>query len=146
MAGMDQLVWWLAIYAPLIVVWLVGIFVCFATWRKHPQVSLLVCVGLVTQLLQTGTGILFTFWINRQYASLGWSSQEAGTVLNISALVQMSVCAIGWALVLLAVFLWRSRPNRILGHDGQYLPENFVGARIEPVQPGDHHGSRRPIP
>jgi hypothetical protein len=145
MAGMDQLVWWLAIYAPLFVVWLVGIFVCFATWRKHPRVSLLTFVGLVIQVLQIGAGMLFSFWMSKQYASLGLSSKEAVMVLNISGIVQACLGSIGWVLILLAVFLWRSRPNRILGHDGQYLPEGFVGATIEPIQPGEHNASRRPI-
>src|SRR5437660_506137 len=107
----DHLVWRFAIYAPLFLVWLIGLILSLATWRKHPQVSLLAAVGFGIQLFQSAAGILFNFWIISQRGSFGWSGENMGLIFNISSIIQMSLSAIAWVLIILAIFRWRYQPN-----------------------------------
>jgi hypothetical protein len=125
MFGLDQLVWRFAIYAPLLLVWLIGLIISLVTWRKHPQVSLLAAVGFGIQLLQSTAWMLFFYWITSQRGAFGWSAENMSLILGIANLIQTSLSAIAWVLIILAIFRWRYQPNRILGHDGQYLPEAF---------------------
>jgi hypothetical protein len=118
----------LAIYMPLYIVWTIGIVLSLTSWRKHPQVSMLALAGLIIQLFQAGAGVLFSFWVTTQMAGASWSSRpfDVGMALNISTFVQMCLSSIAWAFILVAIFLWRHQPGRILGRDGHYLPEGFM--------------------
>jgi hypothetical protein len=138
MFGIDQLLWQIAISAPLLIVWIIGIVLSVATWRKHPQVSLLAFVGFAIQLFQSSGGILFYYyWLTTQPGVFGMSSQQFGMVFSIVNFAQICLSAVAWALVLFAIFRWRNPSNRILGHDGQYLPEGFALDATKTVQRGD---------
>jgi hypothetical protein len=142
-------VWVLAAFGPLCLVWLVGIAVALITWRKHRLISLLAFVAFVLQLLQSMAGIGFSYWVREQTTGAGsysWASNYIGPIANGIGVLQTSLSAISWVMIVLAIFRWHTQPNRTLGHDGQYLPEGFFGATIEPIQPGDHNVSRRPNP
>src|SRR2546428_6432712 len=127
MIEIESLLWRMAIYGPLFIVWIIGIILALTTWRKHPQVSLLALVGFALQLFQSGAGIVFYYWISSPQAlAPSWSSEEWMRVLQFFPFCQTCLSAVGWSLILFAIFRWRSQPNRVLGHDGQYLPEGFA--------------------
>jgi hypothetical protein len=134
------------INAPLFVLWIIGIIVALTTRRKHPQVSLLAAAGLAIQLFETAAALIVRPWIVGQAAASGWSTEKTNVLWMASTFVQVFLSTIAWLLILLAIFKYRHQPNRTLGHDGQYLPEGFVEATIEPIQPGDHNVCRRPNP
>jgi|GEM_PF-1324385 len=126
MSEIEPLLWRMAIYGPLFIVWIIGTILSLTRWRKHPQVSLLAFVGFVLQLFQSGAGIAFDSWImSPQALALNWSGEQLTRVCKFFFSTQTCLSAVGWALILLAIFRWRNQPNRILGHDGQYLPEGF---------------------
>ena len=144
MFGIDQLLWRIAIYAPLLIVWIVGSVLSMTTWRKHPQVSLLAFVGCAIQLFQSSGGILFYYWLTTQPGVFGMSGQQFGMVFSIANFAQICLSAVAWALILFAIFRWRNPSNRILGHDGQYLPEGFAPSSTGTVQRGDGDVFYRP--
>jgi hypothetical protein len=123
MSNMDPLLWRLMLYAPLVVVLFVGIVFSLVTWRRHPQVSLLALVAFAIQLFQIVGGSLVFYWVTRQ--AFGWDGQQRRWFLDMSSLAQTSLSAVAWALILVTLFRWRNLPNRLRGHDGQYLPEDF---------------------
>ena len=122
--NLDPLLMRLAMYGPALVVWIVGIVLAWVTRQRHPQVSLFAGVAFALQILQSLCGTLLYYWVATQgYA--GWGSVRASWILNVAAFVQTGISAIAWALILVALFRWRYQPHRIIGHDGQYLPEDF---------------------
>jgi hypothetical protein len=144
MFGIDQLLWRIALSAPVFIVWIVGIVLSMATWRKHPQVSLLALVGFVIQLFQSSAGILFYYWLSTQSGVFGMSSQQFGMVFSIVNFAQICLSAVAWALILFAIFRWRNPSNRMLGHDGQYLPEGFDPGASKIVERGEGDAFYRP--
>ena len=124
MNWMDPLLWRLLLYGPLMVVLLVGVVVALVTWRRHPQVSLLALIAFALQLIQIGGGSLFWYWVTTQASFYQGGGQQRRWLLDMASLGQVCLSAVAWALILFAVFRWR-RQNRLLGYDGQYLPEDF---------------------
>jgi hypothetical protein len=117
--NLDPLLMRLAIYGPVLIVWTVGIALAWATRRRHPQVSLLAGVAFALQILQTLCGTLAFYWVTTHGA-------YSGSIFNVLAFVQMGISATAWALILIALFRWRYPPRRMVGYDGQYLPEDFA--------------------
>ena len=125
---MVQFIYYLGpvvINAPLFVLWIIGIIVALTTRRKHPQVSLLAAVGLAIQLSETAVVLVVYPWISQAVTS-GWPAEKINVFWMAATFVQVFLSTIAWLLILLAIFKYRHQPNRILGHDGQYLPEGFV--------------------
>ncbi len=89
---------------PLYLVWLVGIILAIAFWRRHPRVSLLTIIALVLFLLEGISGLAFT---------LATPFLVRGAIANYMALngilsvVQGIVSLIAWIILLVALFGWR---------------------------------------
>ena len=107
------------------VVWIAGIVLAFRRWRCHPQVSLLIVIALGLELARSVGGMLASYWL-----SIEFRERTSGEALIVyfailrNALSGLDILA--WTLVLIALFRWRYPPNRLLGYDGQYLPEDFL--------------------
>jgi hypothetical protein len=81
--------------APVYLVWLVGIILALANWKKHPSVSLVALIGFVVLvLLALGTQIITV------HHGVNWT--QVG-VAFLEALIRAGA----WGLVLAAVFGWR---------------------------------------
>jgi hypothetical protein len=90
---------------PLIVVWLVGLFLAARTYRRDRRVSLLIVLALVILLLRTLTTPLLTFWLFMKQPPL----QRRALVqlaINIGSVVAATT---SWVLVLIALFAGRSQ-------------------------------------
>ena len=111
-------------------IWTTGIVFARLTWRKHPQVSLRALTACAIQILQSVCGTLFFFEATRGPVMRGWSAPQMNTVFTTVNYVRSALSATAWVLALLAIFRWRARPDRILGHDGQYLPRDFSNVNI----------------
>jgi hypothetical protein len=82
------------------------------------------------QLFQSVFGTFVLFEVTRGGMSQGWTAQQISTVFAAVNYLRAGLSAIAWVLVLLAIFRWRTWPNRSRGHDGQYLPEGFSSQNI----------------
>jgi hypothetical protein len=109
-------------YMPLAAIWTVGIVLAFARWRRHAQLSLLIIIAFGLELAHALVGTLASYWLNTGFRAAG-----EGVMVYFAAFqtVLWVLDIVAWALVLIALFRWRYPPNRLLGHDGQLLPEDF---------------------
>ena len=119
MDKITQYFWTLAEQAPSLIVLLVGIVFALTRWKRFPKVSLMVAIGLGLLLLQV---ILFLFVydlvpplflndaLNRgieQYNS------TRRIVFLILGLIYNIVAALGFAILLAAVFMKRKREPEV---------------------------------
>jgi hypothetical protein len=80
---------------PVYLVWLVGLILSLAGWKKHPSVSLVALIGFVILFLLA----LVTQLTTPRYG-VNWS--QAG-IAFLEALIRAGA----WGLVLAAIFGWR---------------------------------------
>jgi hypothetical protein len=116
---------WIVSDAPRLCVWLVGIVVALATRRRHPRVSLLAALVFGVFFLEA----LAMPIVNRVLVEL-WHGEgmEIGLLFKVVTFGQSLVDAVLWVLLFFALFGRREQAGRIMGHDGQYLPDDFLAA------------------
>ena len=97
----------LIVQSPILLVWLVGFVIAVARWRKHPKVSALTIAALVLYFLGASGNTLASRALTGAFQGLGlgmpstlmWTAVRLGLA---------AVKATAWALMLVAVFAWRS--------------------------------------
>ena len=94
MTGLSLLVAILT-QSPVYLVWLVGLILALATWKKHPSVSLVALISFV---------ILFVLALAIQL-----TTTHHGVNWNLAgiAFFEALIRAGAWSLVLAAIFAWR---------------------------------------
>jgi hypothetical protein len=100
----------LASSAPVYIVWLIGIVLALMRWRKHPQVSLMIVLALGMMLV---TSIIFQYlyiWLPRRLLDGDLSSMSITRVYTVLGVIHSSVSAVGFGLLLVALFRWRHPP------------------------------------
>jgi len=105
---------------PIGVIWIVGIVLALRRWRSHPQVSLLILIAFGLELAQAVSGTLVWYWMS---VEMHVADHKAYLILFY---VRWGLDLLAWIPILVALFRWRRLPSRLIGHDGQYLPEDFV--------------------
>jgi hypothetical protein len=128
----SYLVKWYATKTPLLLAWLVGLSVAIAYRRRYPRASLLsglACAGFLMDALTTP--VVYEYLL-QQSAGLGVASTDMR--FQLLTFCRMALWAALFGLLFVAIFARRTQPGRILGYDGQYLPEGFgpAGPRQEP--------------
>lgn len=108
---------------PAIIVWLVGIAVALATWRRHPRVSQTALVACALLLVNAAAGPVAQFWLFQGMSRLGWTSQEYGRMMGLVTLVRVAFSTVGYVLLLVAVFGWRTTPRFPAGPLGEPFAE-----------------------
>src|SRR5690349_9897861 len=110
--------------APACVVWLVGIAIALATWRRHPRVSQTALVACVLLLVNAAAGPVAQFWLFQAMRQRGWTPpEEYGRVMGLLTLVRVAFSTVGYVLLLLAVFGWRATPRFPAGPAGEPFAE-----------------------
>ncbi len=94
-------------YLPLFIAWLVGSVLCILRWRRHPMVSLLALIAFVLFALEAFIGRCLWFWLWQRYHDSGWSNTQFSSALSVLVLARSGVTAVGWILILVALFGWR---------------------------------------
>ena len=93
--------------APVLLVYLFGIILCAARWRRAPRAAMLALIGTGMMLLTTlVTGFLVAYVIANQ-SSLGLPVGRMGQLLAYVSIGGSILRAAGFALVLAAVFTQR---------------------------------------
>jgi len=97
----------LAIYAPIVLVLLVGFVLAIVTWKKHPKASLLTILAIPLFILNLLLSLVvpffpqFLLYLN---VRINFPLRSLAIVSNI---VLSALSFIGWILILLAIFLRR---------------------------------------
>ena len=98
----------IAVLLPMCLVLGGGCIVALASWRKHPRISALACVGSGGLLLLT-VGLDFVFmWVPQYLDAMGVDRELTYRVLRI---VYSLAMATGYAALLSAIFLDRSQSS-----------------------------------
>ncbi len=85
---------------PTLLVYMVGIGLGLACWRRSPKASLLVVLAMGIMLASTVVSI-FLFWF---VVEVGWGELPLDTVLSILFMTVNVFNAVGLALLLVAVY------------------------------------------
>jgi hypothetical protein len=111
---------------PCLAVWLIGAAICLARWRRHPTVSLLALVALI--LFGLSSIVVYTsfFWMPAHF-----DPGEMNFYLTMFGLLESSINAIAFALLLIAVFGWRNPSTPTHVHQPDEAPR-----QADPVPKG----------
>jgi hypothetical protein len=94
--------------APIFLTWIIAIIWAIARWRRHSQVSMLCVLGFGTMILVEVVDVGLWIYLNQIPIS---DIQELERYSLIMRTLVCGVTALGWALILLAIFGWRSNPG-----------------------------------
>jgi hypothetical protein len=128
----------LAPQAPVLLVYLAGGILALVFWRRCPLAGVLTLIGTGLLLVATlGQTLVFVYLIQVRF-SRGWSLDQYGWMLSANAFAGGFCRAVGFGLVLAAVFVGR-RPARPVSPPWSEEP-------VEPVarRPDDRGITGRP--
>ncbi|MCX7048029.1 MAG: hypothetical protein NTX50_21400 [Candidatus Sumerlaeota bacterium] len=120
-----------AVDIPLYIVFLIGVILAVVTWKRHPRVSLLVCIGIVIDCVAMTVGTGLFVWLPNYLIQSGRTQSQLGNVLGIISLCRIFITAAAWGIIITAIFIDRSRPLPA------YLAPLLSG---NPNAPGAHNG------
>jgi hypothetical protein len=106
----GQFLTWL----PLYLLWLLGIILALVRWRRHPTVSILAGLAFVILILNAMASTITIAWLPG-YLQTGqnYSAEQVATILAGVLVCFNSISALAWALILVAIFAERNRPERV---------------------------------
>ena len=92
---------------PQLLVYSLGIILAVVFWSRHPTVSLLCLLAfgafLASQMIGSGAQFMLFYSADRNM-----SPEQIGTMMSIVSLVRITIGSTAWALLLIAMFGWRS--------------------------------------
>ncbi len=86
--------------------WAVGIALSITRWRRHPNVSLFTIIGLSVFVLTSLLSLSIGAW---SIAAVTYGDLEPAQLAGVSlanSVIYSILGAIGWSLVLTAIFRW----------------------------------------
>ena len=96
------------VQVPLLLVWLVGIFLAMFRWGRHSKVSLLMLIALIILFAQSLFGTFLSVWLPLSATrDGGMSATQLGSMMSMVGIVRTISTTIAWILILIAVFGWR---------------------------------------
>jgi len=98
----------LIVQIPLIIVWLFGIIIAIARWKKHPQISLLSIIAITGLLFLSVAGNFLGVWLPVMLRTNNWNINRIGVINAAVGFVRSLLAAILWGLLLAAIFSKRN--------------------------------------
>lgn len=95
------------IQSPVYLVWIAGIVLAIARWRRHPTVSLLTLASLVLFSARSLIGTFLNVWLPITLHEQGIGAERIGVFLAARGVISALVAALAWGLLIAAVFGWR---------------------------------------
>lgn len=92
----------LLVRLPILLIWLVGVIIAIVRWQRHPRTSLMLVLGLAILTLASLIGVFWEAWLPQGAARIGVS--RIGALASVYGIVQALISAVGWVLVIIAVF------------------------------------------
>ena len=95
---------------PVLAVLLVGVLLAVTRWSRHPRASALLLAGLAIQLVMGLLGLGLSAVLPWLVGSI--PGARVGVILQLVTIVRSLISAVGWGLVLAAVFADRGERER----------------------------------
>ena len=108
MHGVGPNLWGLLVSSPVYVVLIVGIVLAATRWSRHPRVSLLAISGIATLLFFDAVWMLLGPWLQMMVIRQGAMPARLGFIFGLVSFAASLVRALGWGLVLAALFTGRA--------------------------------------
>ena len=122
----------LAIYAPIVLVLLVGFVLAIVTWKKHPKASLLTILAIPLFMLNLLLSLVVPFLPQFLLYLRVRINFPLRSVAIISNIVISALGFIGWILILLAIFL-RRKPKVNAKVESKTSEESIIVNEPEPL-------------
>src|SRR5688572_30697133 len=97
-----------AVQAPLLLVWLGGIFIALGRWQRHPRVSLLTVILCAVLVGESLIGTFFYAWLPSFLVGRGESATALGMIFTVVGGVRSLIHAALWGLALFIIFRGRA--------------------------------------
>jgi hypothetical protein len=94
--------------SPLYLVWLGGAILALVRWQQHPRVSLLALAGLGVLFVNSLAGVALNATVPMMITSGAMRGGRMGTILGVCSIVSTVASAVGYGLLLAAVFSGRA--------------------------------------
>ncbi len=91
----------LAIHAPVLVVWLVGIVLALGSLERQPRVARLVLISLGILVVQT---LMLSTWLPLLLQRRDVSAAQMAAYFSALGFLNSLIAAVAWALLLVALF------------------------------------------
>jgi hypothetical protein len=95
--------------SPLFLTWTVAVVFALVRWKKHPAVSALVLIAVAVFFVQAIVAAWAAF-LPVSLSRAGRSHAEVGVIMSVYGWATTFVSTACWALVVAAIFGWRSEP------------------------------------
>jgi hypothetical protein len=97
-----------AVQAPLLLVWLGGLFIALGRWQRHPRVSLLTVILCAVLVGESLLGTFFYAWLPGFMLERGNSATTMGLIFAVVGGVRSLIHAALWGLALFIIFRGRA--------------------------------------
>lgn len=95
---------------PEVLVWFAGLVLALVNWRRHARAAPLILLAMLILItLRLVAGYVTNLLPVLLGGAAGPTAAQLSAALTLSAFVQSLIAATAWAMVLAAVFGWRSR-------------------------------------
>jgi hypothetical protein len=109
--GLSQFIAQLLTQAPLLIAFLVGLILALLNWNRVPGPARMTCLAVVLLVALTFEQIWVQEYVVRNSSSSGTTGMQIAQTLRVIALVNNSLRAGAYGLLIAAVFMGRVAPT-----------------------------------
>jgi hypothetical protein len=103
---------------PLYFLWLLGIVLAMVRFRRHPTVSVLTALACAILIVNSMASVFANTWLQGYLLGRSFSTEQVANIMVMVGVFFNLVSAVAWALVLVAIFAERHRPESVTDMHG----------------------------
>lgn len=92
---------------PVYLVWLAGVVLCVYNWQRHPRPARITLIALVVLFLTSLAGTALSSWLPFFLHAQGMAASRMGLISTLIGVIRAVLNALGFGLLLAAIFGWR---------------------------------------
>ena len=99
-------------YVPVVLVWIVGIVLSLARWKRHPKISMMALFGLGGHLILFAINTALNIWASHAVYESAWTSEQRMKFYMVKSIITALIEAGFWVMLLYAIFAMRGEQRR----------------------------------